>query len=73
MRRVERVEPILLRVERAAELTSISQAKAYTLVASGEWPSVTIGRCRRVPLEGLRRWVVRQAARPPEPADGGSE
>ncbi len=70
--RSESVEPILLRVERAAELTGISRAKAYALVASGEWPSVTIGRCRRVPLEGLRSWAQRQAARVSVLNDGRS-
>ncbi len=52
-------ERLLLRVDEAAELASISRALAYRLVATGTWPSVTIGRSRRVPLEGLRAWVHR--------------
>jgi excisionase family DNA binding protein len=56
------LEPLLLRVEEAAGLASLGRSKAYEMVASGEWPSVAIGRCRRVPLDGLRRWVEQQAA-----------
>lgn len=54
------LEPLLLRVSEAAALTGLGRSKAYELVASGEWPSVTIGRCVRVPLAGLRAWVERQ-------------
>ena len=35
---------LLLRVEEAAHLLAISRTKAYALVATGELPSVTIGR-----------------------------
>ncbi len=62
MDRSERLEPLLVRIERAAELTAISRAKAYQLVASGEWPSLRIGRSRRIPLVGLRSWLERRTA-----------
>jgi excisionase family DNA binding protein len=58
--RPEELERLLLRVEEAARMTGLGRSKAYELVATGEWPSVTIGRCVRVPLAGLRDWVVRQ-------------
>ena len=51
------VEPLLLRVEEAARLAGVGRSLAYEKVSSGEWPSISIGRARRVPLEGLRRWV----------------
>lgn len=60
---VGRVERLLLRVPEAAELTGLGKSKAYELVASGEWPSVTIGRSIRVPLAGLRAWVAEQERR----------
>jgi excisionase family DNA binding protein len=60
---VGRVERLLLRVPEAAELTGLGKSKAYELVASGEWPSVTIGRSIRVPLAGLRAWVEEQERR----------
>jgi hypothetical protein len=31
------------------------------LIASGEVPSVRIGSCRRVPVDGLRRYVAKLA------------
>ena len=60
MERTEPLEALLLRVERAADLADISRSKAYELVATREWPSITIGRCRRIPLSGLRAWLERQ-------------
>ena len=55
--RVAGVEKLLLRVPEAAELAGVGRTTAYALVASGEWPSVAIGRAVRVPLAGLRAWV----------------
>jgi excisionase family DNA binding protein len=55
------MEKLLLRVDEAAELASVSRTTGYELVASGQWPSITIGRARRVPLDGLRAWIARQA------------
>lgn len=51
------MERILIRVEEAANLATISRARAYELVASGEWPSLTIGRSRRIPLADLQAWI----------------
>jgi excisionase family DNA binding protein len=53
---------LLLRVEEAAEMCGISRAKAYELVVSGQWPSVQIGRSRRVPLEKLKACLAAQVA-----------
>ena len=64
------MDKLLLRVEEAAALASVSRTTGYELVASGQWPSVQIGRARRVPLDGLREWIetkrVNQPAAPPE-------
>jgi excisionase family DNA binding protein len=51
------MEKVLLTVEEAAELLSIGRTKAYELMATGALESVTIGRCRRVPIEALDRFV----------------
>ena len=51
---------LLLRVDEAARLCGIGRSKMYELVASSEVPSIAIGRSRRVPVEGLRRWVEAQ-------------
>jgi len=50
--------PVLVRVEEAARLLSISRSKAYELIAAGELASVTIGRARRVPMDALAAFVA---------------
>ena len=51
-------EPLLLRVADAAELIAVSRAKAYAMCASGELPTVRLGRSTRVPVEGLKRFIA---------------
>jgi excisionase family DNA binding protein len=52
----------MLRLTEVAELLSVSRTKVYELVASGEIPSLHLGRSRRVPLRALREWVDQQIA-----------
>ena len=52
-----RLEPQLLRAEEAAEFLNIGRAKVYEMMASGELPSIRIGRAIRVPLTQLREWL----------------
>lgn len=54
------IELLAVRIPEAGELVQISRAQAYALVASGEWPSIRVGRSRRVPLDGLRQWIERE-------------
>ena len=54
-------EPLLLRVEDAAKLLQIGRNKVYELAAAGEIPSLHVGRQLRIPTEGLREWIRRQA------------
>jgi excisionase family DNA binding protein len=51
---------LLVRVEEAARLCDISRSRMYELVATGEVPSVSIGRSRRIPVDGLRDWIEAQ-------------
>jgi excisionase family DNA binding protein len=51
------MDKVLLTVEEAAKRLSIGRTKAYELVAKGELQTVTIGRCRRVPVDSLERLV----------------
>ena len=51
------MDKLLLKVSEAAELASLGRSKAYELVATGEWPSVSIGRAVRVPVDDLRAWI----------------
>jgi excisionase family DNA binding protein len=47
--------PCVVPVKEAARLLSLSLAKTYGLLASGELKSVKIGRSRRIPLSEIQR------------------
>ena len=51
------MEQLLVRPSEAAELLGLGRSKVYALIASGELPSVKIGKSIRVPVEELRQWV----------------
>jgi excisionase family DNA binding protein len=53
------MEKVLLTVEEAAERLSIGRTKVYELLRAGVLESVTIGRCRRIPVWALEPFVVR--------------
>jgi excisionase family DNA binding protein len=57
------VDKILYTPTEAAQALGISRSTIYVLLASGEIPSVRIGSCRRVPVDGLRRYVAALAKR----------
>lgn len=52
--------PLALRVHQVADVLQIGKGKAYELVASGQIPSIRIGRSLRVPTEALRKWIESQ-------------
>jgi excisionase family DNA binding protein len=56
------LEPLLVRVEEAARLLSLSRSTIYEMLDRGELPSVRCGAARRIPLAALRAWVERQTA-----------
>lgn len=53
-------EKLTVTVAEAAAMVSVGRSTGYALVANGEWPSIRIGRTRRVPVDALRAWVERQ-------------
>lgn len=55
------IEPLLVRVEEAARILSLSRSTIYEMMDAGELPSVRRGAARRIPVAALREWVVRQA------------
>ena len=55
------VEPLLVRVEEAARLLSLSRSTIYEMMDSGELPSIRRGAARRIPLAALREWVEAHA------------
>ena len=53
------IEPLLVRVEEAARILSLSRSTIYEMMDSGELPSVRWGTARRIPMAALRAWVER--------------
>ncbi|NTU84675.1 MAG: helix-turn-helix domain-containing protein [Chloroflexales bacterium] len=54
------MEPLLVRVEEAARILSLSRSTIYEMMDAGELPSVRRGAARRIPLAALHAWVARQ-------------
>jgi excisionase family DNA binding protein len=54
------LEPLLVRVEEAARILSLSRSTIYEMMDNGDLPSVRWGAARRIPLAALRAWVERQ-------------
>ena len=49
--------PMLLRAEEAARLLSLGRSTVFAMLATGELPSVRIGRAVRVPRVALEAWI----------------
>ena len=49
---------LAITVEEAARAVGIGRSKAYELCATGQWPTIRIGRAVRVPLDGLKQWMA---------------
>lgn len=56
-----------LRIREAAEILDISPRQVARLLDAGAFPSVSIGRIRRIPRDAFERWVEARIA------DGESE
>jgi len=56
----ESQEPLLVRVDVAAQRLGISAATCYRLVAAGEIATVRFGRAHRVPVAELERLIARR-------------
>ena len=54
------IEPLLVRVEEAARMLSLSRSTVYEMLDAGELPSVRRGTARRIPVAALRAWVAQQ-------------
>jgi len=52
----------LLRPEEAAAQLNISRTAVYGMIASGELPSITIGRRRRVPQAAVDEFIAARLA-----------
>lgn len=58
------MERAVLTVEEMGAVLHLSRPKAYELVHSEDGPPVVrIGRCIRIPTDGLTAWLERQSER----------
>ena len=57
------IEPLLVRVEEAARILSLSRSTIYEMMDSGELPSVRRGAARRIPVAALHAWIAGQLQR----------
>lgn len=51
---------LVIRAEEAARMLGIGRTKVYALIATGEIPTIRLGRSVRIPVEGLRAWIAAQ-------------
>lgn len=51
-------QKLLLRIEEAAALLSLSRAKLYVLISRGEIPAVRIGGSTRIDRSDLQVWIA---------------
>jgi excisionase family DNA binding protein len=49
--------PLLLRVEDAARMLSVSKSHLWGLIWGGQIPHVKLGRAVRVPQRALEEWI----------------
>lgn len=56
------MDPLLLTPEQAFKLIGVGRSHGFKLLASGEIPSLKIGRLRRIPRAALERWVTQQSS-----------
>lgn len=54
------IEKLLLKPMEVFKALSVGRSTGYAMIASGELPSVRIGRAVRVPVDALKEWVKRQ-------------
>jgi len=62
------VDKILYTPTEAARALGISRSTIYVLMANDEIPSVRIGSCRRLPVDGRRRYVAKLAHKDAAPS-----
>lgn len=50
--------PLVLDSREVARLLGIGRTKTFQLMASGELPTIRLGRCVRVPVVALQSWIA---------------
>ncbi len=62
-------QPLLYKAIEVARLTGLSRQAIYAMAASGDIPSIRIGRSVRFPADALDGWIKRLTAE----QNGGAE
>lgn len=62
------LERLMLRATEVGQSLGYGRSKVYQLIASGELPSVRIGRSVRVPRSALLAWIARRTHTAPTQA-----
>ena len=48
---------LLLRIPEVAEMLGIGRTKSYEMIATGELPTICVGRAVRISVSTLQKWV----------------
>ena len=51
------MDKLLLKPSEVGQVLGIGRSLVYELIARKEIPSIRIGRCIRVPIESLQKWL----------------
>jgi excisionase family DNA binding protein len=62
------MDKLLLKPTEVAEMLRIGRSLVYTMLATGELPSIRVGHCIRVPKISLEKWINDQ-----EKVNGGDK
>ena len=54
------MDKLLLKPTEVAEILRIGRSLVYGMLATGELPSIRVGRCIRVPKASLEKWISNQ-------------
>ncbi len=54
--------PLAVNPAQAAQLIGVTRSTIYLLIASGELPSFTVGRARRIRISDIDEWITRRIA-----------
>ena len=54
------MDRLLLKPTEVAEILRIGRSLVYGMLATGELPSIRVGRCIRVPKASLEKWISDQ-------------
>lgn len=65
------MEKLLLKPMEVAEILRIGRSHVYELLATGELPSIRVGRCIRVSKRSLEKWISKQEKEEGDERGGG--